>query len=235
MALAVADELQGQGLGTILVGHLAEAAHGLGIATFEAEVLPENRRMIEVFRESGFPVEMRAEPGAIVVRFPTSLTGDGARAVRAARADRRGRRAPDASSAPRSVAVIGASRRPRGHRRGGVPQPARGRVQGPVYPVNPSAEVVQSVPAYPSVEDVPGPVDLAVIVVPGRDGARRRRARAAARACAALVVISAGFGEIGDEGRDAPARAARDLPPARHAADRPELHGGPQHEPRRRG
>jgi acyl-CoA synthetase (NDP forming) len=71
---------------------------------------------------------------------------------------------------------------------------------GPVYPVNPVASVVQSVTAYPSVEAIPGPVDLAVIVVPvahvleaamqcGRKGVR------------AVVVISAGFSETGEEGR----------------------------------
>src|SRR5512145_3077812 len=67
---------------------------------------------------------------------------------------------------PRSVAVIGASRE-----RGTIGAEifhnliAQG-FQGVVYPVNPKAAVVQSVQAYPSIEAVPGPVDLAVIVVP---------------------------------------------------------------------
>ncbi len=101
---------------------------------------------------------------------------------------------------PRSVAVIGASR-------------TRGTIggelfhnllsygfAGPVYPVNPAADVVEDVPAYPSVEAVPGPVDLALIAVPaprvmqvveecGRKGVR------------ALVIVSAGFAETGQEGR----------------------------------
>ena len=65
IAFAVSDELQGRGLGTILLAHLAEVAIEHGIDTFEAEVLPENHRMIEVFRESGFPVEVRSVPGSI--------------------------------------------------------------------------------------------------------------------------------------------------------------------------
>ena len=71
---------------------------------------------------------------------------------------------------------------------------------GPVYPVNPTTEVVQSVPAYPSVEAIAGPVDLAIVIVPapyvmevaeacGRKGVK------------ALVVISAGFSETGTEGQ----------------------------------
>jgi len=74
VAFAIADTYQGRGLGTILLAHLAEAAVENGVAVFEARVLPENHRMIEVFRDSGFPVQMRSEPGEIVVEFPTELT-----------------------------------------------------------------------------------------------------------------------------------------------------------------
>jgi ribosomal protein S18 acetylase RimI-like enzyme len=74
VAIAVADELQGKGLGTILVGQLAEAANANRIASFQTEVLPQNHRMIEVFRESGFPMAMRSEPGAIVAELPRPLS-----------------------------------------------------------------------------------------------------------------------------------------------------------------
>ena len=68
--------------------------------------------------------------------------------------------------APRSVAVVGASRR-----RGTVGAELfhnllAGGFNGPVYPVNPTAPVVQSVVAYSSIAEVPGPVDLAVVAVP---------------------------------------------------------------------
>ncbi|MEK7329620.1 MAG: acetate--CoA ligase family protein [Candidatus Eisenbacteria bacterium] len=100
---------------------------------------------------------------------------------------------------PGSVAVIGASR-DAGTVGGAIFHNllAHG-FTGPVYPVNPKAPVVQSVAAYPTIETVPGPVDLAVIVVPaahvpavmeacGRKGVR------------AVVVISAGFKETGEAG-----------------------------------
>ncbi|MBK5187801.1 MAG: acetate--CoA ligase family protein [Gemmatimonadaceae bacterium] len=102
---------------------------------------------------------------------------------------------------PRSVAVIGASRR-----RGTISAEVfhnlmRYEFNGAVYPVNPSAQEVQSVVAYPTVEDVPGAVDLAVLVVPA--AAVLEVARGCARkGVKALVVISAGFAETGAAGRE---------------------------------
>jgi len=74
VAIAVADAYQGRGLGTILVGHLAEAAAEAGITSLEARVLSVNRQMIEVFRESGFPMNVRSELGEALVDFPASFT-----------------------------------------------------------------------------------------------------------------------------------------------------------------
>ena len=198
VAFEIADPLQGQGLGTILLAHLATAAGQNGIRTFEAEVLPQNYRMLSVFRESGFPAEVRAMPDAISVELPTSITDEGLD-----RFDHRDQISATAAVAtflrPTSVAVIGASRR-RGSVGGEIfHNLLSAAFNGPVYPVNPTADVVQSVPAYASVRDIPAPVDLGVIVVPGE------RVLEVARECGekgtrALVVISAGFGEIGSEG-----------------------------------
>ena len=167
IALAVADAFQERGLGTLLIGQLAEAAHSNGVSVLEAKVLPQNFRMVEVFRESGFPVDTRWDIGEISVEFPTSLTGDALE-----RFERREQIAAVAAVGgmlqPRSVAVVGASRS-RGTIGGEVfHNLLSAGFDGPVYPINPSAEVVQSVPAYRSVKDIPGPVDLAVIVVPAR-------------------------------------------------------------------
>ncbi|GBD20185.1 Succinate--CoA ligase [ADP-forming] subunit alpha [bacterium HR28] len=199
VALAVADAYQGRGLGTILIGHLAEIAESNGIRVFVAWVLPENYRMIQVFRDLGVPVEIRAGIEEIRVTFPTSLTSEAIE-----RFERREQiaaaHALEAVLRPRAVAVIGASRQ-----RGTVGGELFHNLleygfNGPVFPVNRNARVVQSVLAYPSIESVPEPVDLAVIAVPapevpkvaeecGRKGVR------------ALVVISSGFAEIGPEGR----------------------------------
>src|SRR2546428_8798039 len=100
---------------------------------------------------------------------------------------------------PRSVAVIGASRRRDSIGGAILHNVIELGLQGPVYPVSPSATHVQSIPAYPSVADVPGPVDLGIIVIPAA------RVLEAATACGehgvkALIVISAGFKETGEEG-----------------------------------
>ncbi len=100
---------------------------------------------------------------------------------------------------PTSIAVIGASRQQ--HTIGWqiLDNLLRQGFQGPVYPVNPKAAAIHSIPAYPSVTDIPGPVDLAVIVVP------KEYVTPVARECVdagvkGLVVISAGFKEVGGEG-----------------------------------
>ena len=190
--------MQGLGLATLLLAHLAEVAHGNGIGVFFAEVLPQNHRMIEVFRESGFPVETSSAPGSIRMEFSTSFSPEAIR-----RFEERDRLAAVAAVRhflePQTVAVIGASRR-RGTVGGEIfHNLLESRFDGVVYPVNPAADVVQSVHAYRCVAEVPGEVDLAVIAVPARS------ALAVARECAAkrvqaLTVISAGFAEIGGEG-----------------------------------
>jgi acetate---CoA ligase (ADP-forming) len=200
IAFAIADAFQGRGLGTLLLAHLAQAAKENGINVFEARVLPENHRMIEVFRESGFPVATQSEPGEIFVEFPTALT------VQAL--DRFERREQTAAFAaihgflyPSSVAVIGASRT-RGTIGGEVfHNLLTTGFNGPVYPVNPKAEVVQSVPACPSIHDIPGSVDLAIVVVPAPAVIEAVR-DCGAKGVRSLVIISAGFAETGEEGRE---------------------------------
>ncbi len=198
VAVVVADAYQGKGLGTLLLGQLAEIAAVRGIEMFEAEVLPENHRMIRVLRDLGFPVEVRAGRGELEVTFPTRFTPEAVE-----RFEQRERiaaaNALRAILQPRSVAVIGASRD-----RESIP----GRLfwnllaygfTGTVYPVNPRTPVVQGVPSYPSVEAIPEAVDLAVVVVPAEHvvDVAQQCARKGVRA---LVVISSGFAEAGAEG-----------------------------------
>jgi acetyl coenzyme A synthetase (ADP forming)-like protein len=199
VAFVVADDFQGRGVGTLLLLRLAQAAQAAGITTFQASVAPENHRMIEVFRESGFPVTMRSEPGLIRVEFPTELT-DEARERFDHREQVAAVNAVRGILAPRSVAVIGASRG-RGSIGGEVFRNLlEGNFNGPVYPVNPSADVVQCVKAYPSILDVPDEVDLAVVVVPARVALDTVR-DCARKGVKGLVVITAGFGETGAAGR----------------------------------
>lgn len=198
VAFMVADAWQGRGISTILLAHLAQVAERHGISTFVAEVLPPNHRMIDVFRQSGFPVELRSTPDALEIELPTSLSP-----AAIARFEERDRIAAVAAMRsclePSSVAVIGASRR-----RGTIGSAILHNLlsagfNGAVYAVNDKADVVQSVPAHRSVREIPDPVELAVVAVPAQ------HVVAAARDCAAagvraLLVISSGFAEIGGEG-----------------------------------
>ena len=99
---------------------------------------------------------------------------------------------------PRGVAVVGASRRP-GKVGYMVLYNLKNSYRGPIYPVNPNATEILGLKAYPSVLDVPDPVELAVIVVPAprvpevMDQVGRRGIKTA-------IIISAGFREVGEEG-----------------------------------
>ena len=198
VALEVADEFQGRGLGTTLVGYLAQAAVENGITVFEAEVLPENHRMIQVFRDTGYPVRTTALSGVLGIEFPTALT-EAARERFAQRDHLAAVAAMRRFFEPRSIAVVGASRR-RGTIGGELLRNLLdSEFPGPVYPVSPH-EVVQSVPAYTSVTSIPGPVDLAVIAVPAT-AVVQVVDECASKGVGAIVVISAGFAETGEEGR----------------------------------
>jgi len=100
---------------------------------------------------------------------------------------------------PRSVAVVGASRREGSIGRQVVANLIAGGFQGPVYPVNPKADVVLSIPSYRSVRAIKGPVDLAVLVVPP-DAALKAAEECGRKGVKGLVVITAGFREIGGVG-----------------------------------
>ncbi|MGH8919763.1 MAG: GNAT family N-acetyltransferase, partial [Actinomycetes bacterium] len=205
VAFVVDDAHQGRGLATLLLEHLAAAAGEAGIRHFVADTLPHNRRMLGVFQDAGWKAERSFAEGVVRVSFPIEPTEGSAAAMH-----ERERRAAAASVArllrPRTIAVIGASRRP-----GSVGQVLfrnllAGGFTGPVYPVNPAARSVASVKAYPNVGDVPDDVDLAVVAVPAwavpgvvdECGAKR---------VGGLVVVSGGFGETGEAG----ARAERAL------------------------
>ena len=197
VAFTIANDFQGRGLGTLLLCQLAEVASANGIQVFEAEVVGANQAMLHVFRESGFPLDVSASAGQVT--FPTSFTPEAIQ-----RFERRESiaavNALKLFFEPRAVAVIGASRQ-RGTIGGEVFHNLLSYgFKGSVYPVNPSADTIEEVPAYASIEDISEAIDLAVIIVPAA------KVIEVAAACArkgvkALVVISAGFSETGKEGQ----------------------------------
>ena len=198
VAFAIADALQGRGMGTRLLERLAEHARGRGISCFEADVNSANRQMLDVFVESGFGLTERSRDGTthVVLSLAPSTEFE-------EKAARRARAAATASMRaffePRSVVVVGVSR-------------SRGKIgseifhnlihagfSGTLSAVHPSAAEIEGRPAYDSVTAVPGEVDLAVIAVPA-EGVPRAVDDCIAKGVRGICVISAGFAETGPDG-----------------------------------
>jgi acetate---CoA ligase (ADP-forming) len=200
VAFTVADELQGRGAATRMLEQLAARAAEAGIESFVAEVLPDNAPMLSVFHDAGFEVSRSLAGGEVEVRFPIAPTEKFR-----ARVEERDHVAVAASLksffAPATVAVIGASKR-----RGSIGGELFRNIlaadfAGAAYPVNPAGEAVAGVRAYKTIGEIPDPVELAVICVPG--GRVLEAAEAALRkGVPALCVISAGFAEVGSEGAE---------------------------------
>jgi acetyl coenzyme A synthetase (ADP forming)-like protein len=200
VAFTVADDQQGRGIGTRMLEQLAERAAAVGIERFVADVMGENAAMMRVFEDAGFGVSRALDRGIFEVTFPIQATD-----AYLGHVEERDHLAVIASLqpffAPAGVAVIGASTRREAI--GGIVfrNILAGEFKGAAYPVNRNGEPVAGVRAYSSVEELPEEVDLAVICLPGARvlDAARSALEAGIRA---LCVISAGFAEIGEEGRE---------------------------------
>ncbi|MBO0859914.1 MAG: GNAT family N-acetyltransferase [Chloracidobacterium sp.] len=199
VSFQVEDAMQRRGIGTLLLDTLAELARERGVTRFSADVLADNRQMLSVFRKAGYALSATTSYGVTQLEFPIAQTE-----LAQARAEAQEAEAERASLAhmlaPKSVAVIGASRNPKSVGGALFQNLIRWRFAGVVYPVNPSAKSVAGVRAYASVKDLPETPELAFVVVPAAavlDAARQ----CAAAGVRALCVISAGFAETGAQGQ----------------------------------
>ncbi|MBI4516978.1 MAG: GNAT family N-acetyltransferase [Deltaproteobacteria bacterium] len=204
VAFAVLDEYQGRGIGTLLLEHLAPIARANGISEFEAEVLGENNRMLQMFAASGFKVKRALEAGVFHITFP-SVETDRFLELSLQRERHAAAQSVRAFLSPRSVAVVGASRHPGTIGAALLSNLKRDGFTGPIYPVNPGAGEIAGLRCYPSVSAIDGPVDLAIIAVPAAavEPAVADCARAGVRG---VVVISSGFAEVSAAGRAAQQR-----------------------------
>ena len=207
VAFAVPDDMHGRGIASVLLEHLVWRARQRGLEAFTAETLAENSAMLRVFADVGLPAKRRIARETVELTFPLPGGDDEYRlghyleavASRESRADVASLRP---LLQPRSVAVVGVSRRRATLGRAILHNIVTSGFTGPVYAVNPHAPAMkmemEGVPCVASVEDLPGPVDLAVIAVPppavhevaeqcGRHGVR------------ALIVISESRGAAGAE------------------------------------
>ncbi len=199
VAFLVQDAHQGRGIAQLLLEHLAQAGRERGVSRFVAEVLPDNRRMIQVFREQGYQVSGDWDEGVMHLEFDIDPT-DTSIGVIAAREHRSEAASIAAFLNARSVAVIGASRRSDTIGALLVRNLVLGDYAGRVYVVNPAADAVAGMPSYRTVGDIPGDVDVAIVAVPA-ESVQDVVLDCAAKGVHGLIVISSGFAESGEEGR----------------------------------
>ncbi|HEX2903614.1 MAG TPA: GNAT family N-acetyltransferase, partial [Jatrophihabitans sp.] len=197
IAFVVADAHQGRGIGSVLLEHLVEIGRELGVTRFEAVVLAENRTMIRVFLDAGFEASRRREGNEVSLQFDIAAT-ERTQKVMAERELRADSRSIGRLLNPRSVAVIGASADPGKIGHLVLHNLVTAGFTGPIFPVNPNTTAVNGILAYPSIAEVPGEVDLAVLAVPAADVVDVV-AQCSRRGVHGLVVMSAGFGESGGE------------------------------------
>ena len=199
VAFLVEDQHQGRGIGQLLLEHLAQAGRERGIDEFVAEVLPDNQAMLHTFKDAGYQVMSAFEDGLVELVFRIDPT-DTAIGVMEQREHRAEYASIERFFTPRSVAVIGASRRQDTIGRALVRNLVLGDFTGRVHVVNPSADSVAGMPAWTSVNDIPDEVDVAIVAVPA-DAVQDVVLDCAAKGVHGLVVISSGFAETGEEGR----------------------------------
>ncbi|WP_183093961.1 bifunctional acetate--CoA ligase family protein/GNAT family N-acetyltransferase [Nocardioides stalactiti] len=199
VAFLVEDQHQGRGIAQLLLEHLAQAGRERGVERFTAEVLPDNQRMIQTFRDAGYRVASGYADGVITLEFPIDPTDTAIGVMH--------NREHVAESAsihrffhPDSVAIVGASRRQDTIGQLLVRNLVNSDFAGRVYVVNPSASAVSGMPAYKSVNEIPDDVDVAIVAVPA-DAVTDVVLDCAAKGVHGLIVISSGFAETGEEGR----------------------------------
>ena len=197
VAFVVADAHQGRGIGSVLLEHLAEAAREVGISRFEALVLSENAQMMRVFLDAGYAPTRQFEGSEVTLEFDIAATPQTEK-VMIEREQRAESRSIRRLLFPSSVAVIGASADENKIGNLVLTNLQHSGFAGPIYPVNPSAAAIGGLVAHPSIDAVPGQVDLAVLAVPS-DQVGDVVAQCSRRGVRGLVVISSGFGESGDQ------------------------------------
>ena len=196
-AVFVDEHAHDRGIGTLLLEYMAVYGRRLGVTDMVGEVLPSNSPMLRVANRLGRPIRSVRDLGLVEVHLDTS-TGD-SDAI-----DQRDLAAARHSLAhlfaPACVAVVGAGRKPGGVGHSVLDAIIDGGYTGTLYAINPAAHQIAGVPAYPTIAAAPVPPDLVIVSVPAVTVAQVLNDAADAGVRAA-VVLSAGFGEDGPEGR----------------------------------
>ena len=198
VSFLVEDAMQRKGIGTALLDTLAEIARENGLYYFSADVLADNRTMLSVFRKAGYAITSGISYGVTHLEFPISRSdvAETRREKQLAEAERISLRSV---MAPRTIAVVGASRNPASVGGSLFRNLLRWGFTGTIYPVNPTASSIAGVRAVASLRDLPEVPELVFIVIPVAQVLETARL-CAALGVRALCVITAGFAEVGGVG-----------------------------------
>lgn len=161
VAFLVEDAFQGRGVAQLLLEHLAEAARERGISGFIAEVLPDNRRMAQVFVDAGYRVKRGIEDGVLLVEFPILPTDTSVGVM-----ERREHRAEGASMqrllTPGHVVILGPGARAQEM----TDAMLRGGFRGWITAVSTDRTSVNGVTNAASLATVDRRIDLVILAVP---------------------------------------------------------------------
>ena len=198
VAFAVADTMHHRGIATLLLEHLVSLARARRIESFMAETLSENISMLHVFSDAGLPARSARADGVVTITIP--LPADDTGKQLDDYLDTVALREQSANVAslrpvfePRSVVVVGASRR-----QGTVGRSVLDNIRtcgypGQLFAVNPNASQLGGVPCFPDVASLPETPELALLAVPPAAVPDVAEA-CGARGVRGLVVFTTGIG-----------------------------------------
>ncbi|WP_037603620.1 bifunctional acetate--CoA ligase family protein/GNAT family N-acetyltransferase [Streptacidiphilus rugosus] len=195
LAVAVADDWHHRGVATLLIEHLVHAARAQDIRVLVADALADNRAMHRVFTDLGLATQRHWADAQ--VRIEAVLDETATPYLDAVEA--RGSRADIASLRPllrpRSVALIGVSRRTGTVGHSLLLKIRNGGFTGSLWPVNPHAGQIEGLLCFPDLDALPGVPDLAVLAVPA-NGVAVTAEECGRRGVRALVVLTSGLSRI---------------------------------------
>ncbi len=203
IAFLVADDQHGRGIGTLLMEHLAALARMRGINRFVAETLPDNAPMLDVLKQAGYTVTFRRSLDTVQVSIDLTPGPNVLSAL-----DQHERAATCANLMPllrpRSVAIVGASSRPRTVGGAVLSNLLLAEFAGDIYPIplataSSRPRTIRGLRTYARLADVPGPVDLLVVDAPA-DQILALVDECPAAEVKAMIVLSSGFSDVGPEG-----------------------------------
>ena len=198
VAFLVDESLHGIGIGTALLEKLAAEGRRRGLSGFSAEVLTDNLPMLRVIHDAGFSLDEHREYGVVSLTMDLTLSPEAVAA--AARRERQAqRRSLTPLFEPKSVAVLGVSRRRGRIGREVLENIKAGEFEGALFAVGHRALQMPGVTCLSCVEELPVGVDHVVVALPATD-VEAALVEVVARGARSCVVLTSGMAERGESG-----------------------------------